>query len=330
MKVVDFGASKVLGASRITKTGIVFGTPHYMSPEQASGQPVDHRADIYAVGIIMYEMFTGRVPFEADTYMGVLTQHMFVQPRPPRVVRPSSGRELGPLEDIALRALAKRPEDRYQTMNGLAADLERTVPRAEGARERQAQPACEPREASACARSRARWPSDDGASRRCRTSWRWRSDRPSFSASSSVLAVGRVGVLVGAGAHRDRCVPTRAAGARRRPVVADAALASARRLRSHPAAVACRCPVRRPPSLRGAVSPTAILDRPDDRPRGRVRRGSPAAPRVPRSARRATTRCQAQRGAPTLAPLVRTHRHLRRPRAGGRCGSARRDPWATW
>ena len=82
VRVVDFGAAMILGASRTTKTGIVFGTPHYMSPEQASGQPVDHRADVYALGVIMYEMFTGRVPFVADTYMGVLTQHMFVKPSP--------------------------------------------------------------------------------------------------------------------------------------------------------------------------------------------------------------------------------------------------------
>jgi serine/threonine protein kinase len=125
VKIVDFGAAKVLGSSRITKTGIVFGTPHYMSPEQASGQPVDHRADIYALGVIMYEMLTGRVPFEADTYMGVLTQHMFVQPKPPSTVCPERAEELGPLENIALRALEKRPEDRYQTMHGLAADLEK-------------------------------------------------------------------------------------------------------------------------------------------------------------------------------------------------------------
>jgi serine/threonine-protein kinase len=129
VKVVDFGAAKVLGASRVTKAGIVFGTPHYMSPEQASGQPVDHRADIYALGVIMYEMLTSRVPFEAETYMGVLTQHMFVQPPPLSQLRPELADRSGGLEDIALRALAKKPEDRYQTMNGIRMDLERAAGR---------------------------------------------------------------------------------------------------------------------------------------------------------------------------------------------------------
>jgi eukaryotic-like serine/threonine-protein kinase len=126
VRVVDFGAAKIIGSSRVTRQGIVFGTPHYMSPEQASGQPVDHRADIYSLGIIMYEMFTGRVPFEADTYMGVLTQHMFVQPVPPSQVTPAA-RELGALEEITLVCLAKKPEDRYASMDALSAALDEVV-----------------------------------------------------------------------------------------------------------------------------------------------------------------------------------------------------------
>jgi serine/threonine protein kinase len=126
VRVVDFGAAMILGASRVTKTGIVFGTPHYMSPEQASGQYVDHRADIYALGVMMYEMFTGKVPFEADTYMGVLTQHMFVQPLPPSQVC-AAARELGALEEVVLKALEKKPEHRYDTMEQLAEEIERVV-----------------------------------------------------------------------------------------------------------------------------------------------------------------------------------------------------------
>jgi eukaryotic-like serine/threonine-protein kinase len=126
VRIVDFGAAKVVGASRVTRDGIIFGTPHYMSPEQASGQPVDHRADIYSLGVILYEALTGRVPFEADTYMGVLTQHMFVKPVPPsQVIGPAA--DLGAFEEITLVCLAKKPEDRYASMERVAAELERAI-----------------------------------------------------------------------------------------------------------------------------------------------------------------------------------------------------------
>jgi serine/threonine-protein kinase len=118
VRVVDFGAAKIVGSSRMTRSGVVFGTPHYMSPEQASGQSVDHRSDVYALGVIMYEMFTGRVPFEADTYMGVLTQHMFVQPERPSHLN-DAARDLGPIEDITLACLAKKPEERFTSMASL-------------------------------------------------------------------------------------------------------------------------------------------------------------------------------------------------------------------
>jgi serine/threonine-protein kinase len=126
VRVVDFGAAKVIGSSRVTRQGVVFGTPAYMSPEQASGQPVDHRADVYALGVVLYEMLAGRVPFEADTYMGVLTQHMFVQPVPPSRVAPG-GREIGALEEITLICLAKKPEERFATMEELVSALDRVV-----------------------------------------------------------------------------------------------------------------------------------------------------------------------------------------------------------
>lgn len=125
-KILDFGVAKVAGSAKLTRTGMVFGTPHYMSPEQASGGVIDGRTDVYALGVIMYEMFAGRVPFEADTYMGVLTKHMFEAPIPPSQIN-GAARELGALEDVTLKALAKRPEDRYASMNELAADLDRIV-----------------------------------------------------------------------------------------------------------------------------------------------------------------------------------------------------------
>lgn len=125
VKVLDFGIAKVAGATgKLTRTGMVFGTPHYMSPEQASGQEVDQRTDIYALGVIMYEMFTGKVPFDADTFMGILSKHMFEAPVPPSQRIESLDGELGPIEHVILKAIAKRPEDRYQTIGALLDDLD--------------------------------------------------------------------------------------------------------------------------------------------------------------------------------------------------------------
>ncbi|HTB72311.1 MAG TPA: serine/threonine-protein kinase [Polyangiaceae bacterium] len=126
VRVVDFGAAKIVGGNRLTRAGVVFGTPHYMSPEQASGQSVDHRADVYSLGVIMYEMFCGRVPFEAETYMGVLTQHMFARPPRPSEVA-GAARELGALEDITMTCLAKKPEDRFASMDALIGGIDRVV-----------------------------------------------------------------------------------------------------------------------------------------------------------------------------------------------------------
>ena len=122
VKVLDFGVAKVGGgASKLTKTGMVFGTPHYMSPEQAAGHSVDARTDIYALGVIMYEMFTGKVPFDADTFMGILSKHMFEPPASPSEVK---GASLGALESVTLRALEKNPDQRYLSMQELIADLD--------------------------------------------------------------------------------------------------------------------------------------------------------------------------------------------------------------
>jgi serine/threonine protein kinase len=140
--IVDFGLAKVIGASRLTRAGMVFGTPHYMSPEQAMGEATDHRADVYALGIVMYEMFTGRVPFEADSYMGVLTKHMYMAPTPPSQLTGTA--ELGVLEDITLRCLEKKPDHRYASLRELTHDLDlalqATGERPSAARQRRAIP----------------------------------------------------------------------------------------------------------------------------------------------------------------------------------------------
>jgi serine/threonine-protein kinase len=125
VKVLDFGIAKVGGStSKLTRAGQVFGTPHYMSPEQCAGTEVDHRTDIYALGVILYEMCSGRVPFDADNLMGILTKHLYEMPIPPRSLPPPI--DVPPaLEQVILKALAKRKEDRYQSMGELRADLER-------------------------------------------------------------------------------------------------------------------------------------------------------------------------------------------------------------
>lgn len=137
VKVLDFGLAKVAGASRLTKNGIVYGTPHYMSPEQASGEPIDHRSDIYALGVVMYETLTGRVPFEAETYMGVLTKHLYETPDRPSRVLGEAAPPLGALEAITMRCLEKKPQKRYASMNELLLAFDRALgvrsPQARGA-----------------------------------------------------------------------------------------------------------------------------------------------------------------------------------------------------
>lgn len=128
IKVLDFGIAKVTsdegeGGRALTRTGMIFGTPEYMSPEQAKGERVDHRVDVYAVGVIIYELLTGRVPFTADTFMGILTKHMFEAPPAPSTIVPTA-QIPSEAEAIILKALQKDREYRFQSMKELAEAVE--------------------------------------------------------------------------------------------------------------------------------------------------------------------------------------------------------------
>jgi tRNA A-37 threonylcarbamoyl transferase component Bud32 len=126
VKILDFGIAKVSSSEgKLTRAGAVFGTPHYMSPEQAAGMQVDHRGDIYSLGIILYELASGKTPFDADNFMGVLSQHMYKAPPSLRDLAPNPEEISDGLEAIVAKCLAKRAELRYQSMHELVADLDR-------------------------------------------------------------------------------------------------------------------------------------------------------------------------------------------------------------
>ena len=118
--LVDFGIARMQEATQITVTGAVLGTPAYLSPEQARGELADARSDIYSLGIVLYEMIAGCLPFTGDSTTGVIIKHLAEAPPSLRPLCP----ELPPAaEQVCLKALAKQPDDRYQTARALAGAL---------------------------------------------------------------------------------------------------------------------------------------------------------------------------------------------------------------
>ena len=123
LKVTDFGIARA-GASQMTEAGSIIGTAQYLSPEQAKGAPVDQTSDIYSVGIVLYELLTGAVPYSGDTPVEIAMKHLSQVPEPPSTLEPEVPHEV---DAIVLRSLAKDPADRYQSAEEMDADLERAA-----------------------------------------------------------------------------------------------------------------------------------------------------------------------------------------------------------
>jgi serine/threonine protein kinase len=125
--LTDFGIAKMIGGSTITgvtSPGSVMGTPTYMAPEQWRSEPVDARTDVYALGVIVYQMLLGQVPFSSETPHGLMYQHLDSDPPSPRTIKP--GLPLG-IEPVIRKALAKNPNERYASAGDLARDLENAL-----------------------------------------------------------------------------------------------------------------------------------------------------------------------------------------------------------
>lgn len=127
VKIVDFGISNLVeGTKRLTKTGRMVGTPEYIAPEQLKDRPIDIRTDLYAVGIILFEMLTGQVPFEGETAEAILMKHLLEEPPSMASIREEL-KEDNPFEPIVTKLLRKDPDERYQTATELRLDVEKAL-----------------------------------------------------------------------------------------------------------------------------------------------------------------------------------------------------------
>jgi len=130
-KIMDFGIARSIKGKGITDAGVMIGTPEYMSPEQVEGKEVDHRSDIYSLGVILYEMVTGRVPFEGDTPFTVGVKHKSETPRDPVELNTQIPKDLS---QVILKCMEKEKEKRYQSAGEVHSELtriEKTIPTTE-------------------------------------------------------------------------------------------------------------------------------------------------------------------------------------------------------
>ncbi|HEX6827346.1 MAG TPA: serine/threonine-protein kinase, partial [Burkholderiales bacterium] len=120
VKIMDFGIARMRSGDVLTQTGVVLGSPRYMSPEQVTGKRADHRSDLFSLGVVLYEMLTGRAPFEGENMTAVMLQTLNANPEPPGSRNP---RVPAVLDFIVAKMLAKKLDERYQDGRELAADL---------------------------------------------------------------------------------------------------------------------------------------------------------------------------------------------------------------
>jgi serine/threonine-protein kinase len=126
VKIVDFGVSAATQQmdTRLTRTGLLVGTPTYMAPEQVLGREVDERTDIYSLGVIMYETLTGRTPYRGGDSMSIMYQHVQGQFTPPREMNPNLPQAVN---EVILKTMATDPNQRFQSMNELSDELDACV-----------------------------------------------------------------------------------------------------------------------------------------------------------------------------------------------------------
>src|SRR5918998_562347 len=124
VKVTDFGIARAASSSTMTRTGSILGTAHYISPEQAMGEPVGQRSDLYSLGVVLYEMLTGTLPYDAETSIGIAMKHVNGHLVPPRELNPEVP---DGINAVTTKLLAKSPDERYANAGELIEDLERVL-----------------------------------------------------------------------------------------------------------------------------------------------------------------------------------------------------------